>query len=126
MKSFLPSSAVVVGLVLLIGSFAWGILFPPSRTWTEEKSSRMAELGSQANLLKFSLVEAKNRPSIHSGKNPAEVQAEYDKVTAEYDQLKQEFASATNSPKTTATFLRWSGVAFIIAGAMVIMATRSA
>jgi hypothetical protein len=86
----------------------------------------MAELGSQGNLLKFQIIDATNNPSMHAGKNAAELQAEYDKIDAEYKQLREEFASAAETPKTAATYLRWSGVAFVVAGAIVVFANRDA
>ncbi|HMP05567.1 MAG TPA: hypothetical protein PJ982_04385 [Lacipirellulaceae bacterium] len=126
MKSALPAAAVIVGLLLLLVSFSWALLFPPQRSWTEEKSVRMAELGSQGNLLKFELIEAQNNPRMHGGKNAAELQAQYDAVNEEYMKLRAEFDNAAQSPKTAATYLRWSGIAFVVAGAIVVFANREA
>jgi hypothetical protein len=38
--------------------------------------------------------------------------------------LHQEFMSASNAPKTASSFLRWSGIAFIAAGALLVFANR--
>jgi hypothetical protein len=124
MKSTLPAVAVVLGIVLLLGSALWALIFPPSRSWTEEKATRLTELGNRATALQLQLDQAKARPSMHSGLNPAELKAEQEQVEADYKALYQEFASASNSPKTAASFLRWAGIAFIAAGALVVMATR--
>jgi hypothetical protein len=120
----LSAIAVGLGLVLLVASAAWGMLFPANRAWTEEKSARMAELGGQAGKLKEQLVQAGSRPKMHAGKNPAELKAEYDKVAAEYKSLHDEFTGAVETPKTASKILRWSGIAFVVAGAIIVFANR--
>ncbi|RIK74143.1 MAG: hypothetical protein DCC67_16995 [Planctomycetota bacterium] len=121
-------SAVAVGLgaLLLVGSAAWGFLFPPTRTWTNEKSERLTQLGSETNRLKFELIQAKQSPKMHGGKNPAEIQQQYDKARAEWEALHEEFASSRDTPKTASRILRWSGIAFVLAGGLAVFATRSA
>jgi hypothetical protein len=126
MKAVLPTSAIVVGLVLLIGSVVWATLFPPSRNWTAEKATRMTELGNQATAIQLKIDQATARPSMHAGENPAELKAQYDEVAAEYKSLYEEFKSADAAPKTAAVFLRWSGIAFVVAGGLVVFATRGA
>jgi hypothetical protein len=117
MNKALPVVALVLGIALLVLSVAWSTLFPPTRTWTEEKSQRLAELGSETNRLKFAVVEARNRRSMHAGENPAEAQVAYDEARAEYDQLQIEFESARDTPKTAATALRWSGIGLVVLAA---------
>jgi hypothetical protein len=124
MKSFLPAAAVSLGVVLLVGSAAWAILFPASRTWTEEKSIRMTELGDKATALQLQIDQAKSRPSMHAGQNPAELKGQYDEVAAEYADLHKDFLNASNSPKTASSFLRWSGIAFVAAGALLVFVNR--
>jgi hypothetical protein len=124
MKSTLPAVAVVLGIVLLAASVLWAIVLPASRGWTEEKSARMTELGNRASDIKLQLTRAQAKPSMHSGLNPAELQAEYDKISAEYKTLYDEFSGATQTPKTASSILRWSGIAFVVAGAIVVFANR--
>jgi hypothetical protein len=124
MKSTLSTLAVVLGAALLAVSFLWGVFFPAKAGWTEEKGERMAALTQQAHTMMFEVKAADEKPSMHSGKNPAEVKAEYEKVKAELDTLRAEFEGKRDSPKTAATFLRWSGIAFVVAGAIVVFANR--
>jgi hypothetical protein len=124
MKSSLSAVAVVLGLLLLIASFAWGVLFPANRAWTEEKSARMADIGGEAGKLKAAIKLAQARPSMHAGQNPAEMQAKYEKLSAEYKSLHDEFTGAVDTPKTASKILRWSGIAFVIAGAIIVFANR--
>lgn len=86
----------------------------------------MTELGNQATAIQMKIDQATARPSMHAGENPAELKAKYDEVAAEYKLLYAEFKSADESPKTAAVFLRWSGIAFVVAGGLVVFATRSA
>ncbi len=124
MKS-LSVIAVAVGIVCLAGSLLWAVLFPATRSWTEEKNTRMSDLGVQVHKLGGELDAAKRRPSMH-GRKVADIQAEYTKAREEHAQLKAEFNGSINRPKTAATVLRWSGIAFIVAGGLVVFATRSA
>ncbi len=126
MKSALPAGAVVLGLVLLVASALWATLFPSSRGWTEEKSARMIELGNRASELERQLSIAQAKPSMHAGESSAEMQAEFETVSAEYKTLYDEFNGASESPKTASKILRWSGIAFVIAGGLVVFAGRGA
>jgi len=123
MKS-IPIAAIVLGILLLVVSVAWGLLFPPTRSWNDEKSQRLSELGSETNRLKFALVQSQHNPSVHAGQNPAEVKLEYDKVRQEYDLLHQEFLSAQDTPKTVAAVLRWAGIVLVVAGAVLFYANQ--
>ena len=124
MKSGLSTAAVVVGILLLAGSFLWGILFPASRGWTEDKAKRLGELTAEAHSLMFKVQAAKEKPSMHAGEGAAEVEARYRKVQEELKTLSAEFKGKQDSPKTAATYLRWSGIAFVVAGAIIVFANR--
>jgi len=125
MKSTLSTAAVAVGLVLLLVSFAWGSLFSARSGWTEEKSLRMAELKGQAHVLVAQVAAAKEKPSMHGGSNAAELEAEFEKVKAELKQLADELDGKIESPKTTATILRYAGIAFVVAGGLVVYASKA-
>lgn len=125
MKSALPTVAVVVGLVLLLTSFAWGALFPASASWTEEKSLRMSELKGRAHVLVTQVAAAKEKPTMHGGSNAAELEAEFEQVKAELKQLAEELEGRIESPQTTATILRWAGMALVVAGGLVVYAGKS-
>ncbi len=85
----------------------------------------MSELSLQAHKLGGELDTAQRRPSMH-GRSASVIEAEYKKVTDELTQLREEFESKRDRPKTMASILRWSGIAFIVAGGLVVFATRSA
>src|SRR5262245_24023613 len=123
MKAILPGIAVAVGMVLLVGSALWAILFPASRGWTDEKAARMTELSAQSHSLGFEL-EAARKPNMHAGRSLPEVQEEVDKVNAELETLRLELEGKLASPNKAARILRWSGIAFVVAGAIVVFANR--
>jgi hypothetical protein len=58
------------------------------------------------------------------GRNTEEIETELAKIKQELAPLKSEFEGHRDRPKTMAGILRWSGVAFIAAGACVVFATR--
>ena len=120
----LSVAAVCLGVVFLLVSLIWGLLFPASRSWTTEKNNRMSELSVKGHLLGGELDAAQRRPNMHGGRSAAEIEAEYKQVSAELTQLREEFENKRDSPKTMASYLRWSGVAFVIAGAIIVFAHR--
>jgi hypothetical protein len=124
MKQALPTAAVVLGIVLVGASLIWGLMFPASAGWTEEKSLRMRELSSQAHVLGGQVEAARARPNMQGGENPAELEEEYSKVKVELAQLAAEAEGEIAAPKTAATILRWAGFAFVIAGGLVVFASR--
>src|SRR5689334_16246712 len=102
MKPALSAAAVVLGMVLLLASLAWGILFPASSGWTEEKSLRLAELKGRAHTLVGQVSAAKQKPSMH-GTNAAELETEFEQVKTELEQLANELEGKIQAPKTAAT-----------------------
>jgi hypothetical protein len=124
MKAALPTIAMVVGVTLVLASLAWGLLFPASSSWTEEKSLRMNELQARAHVLVGEVAAAKEKPSMHSGANAAELKAEFEKIRAELKLLADELEGRIEGPKTTASILRYAGIAFVVAGGLVVYAGR--
>jgi Tfp pilus assembly protein PilN len=122
MKSLFPTAALVLGLVLLAGSALWGLIFSPAGNLSEEKAQRLTELTMQAHELLFKVnASADGSPGAAPD---AAVKAEYDKVKAELATLRQELTSVQDAPLKASAILRWSGVAFVAAGAFVMFVNR--
>jgi hypothetical protein len=115
--------AVVIGIVMLVGSVTWAILFPPSRSWTPDKNQRMSELSMKAHSLGGELDAAQRRPSMHA-RSVADIEAEYNQVKQELAELREDFESKRDRPKTMATILRWTGVVCVAVGAFISYANR--
>jgi hypothetical protein len=121
MKQSLPLILVALGVALVALGLLWKTLFPPTRSWTEEKSARMGELTKEVHALLFQVEAAKQRPSMTSGRNPAEVQEEYDSKKAELAALRAEFENQRDKPQTIASVLRWTGIALVLVGGVAIL-----
>jgi hypothetical protein len=124
MKALSPI-AVVLGIVLLGASFAWGAIFPATSSWTNEKSEQKSTLGLQVRRLQDELYAAKKKPNMHGGRGAAEIEAELKTATAELDALQAEFEGKLAAPKNASRFLQWAGIAFVAAGAIASFAARS-
>jgi hypothetical protein len=114
MKSAIVLGTILLGFVLLVVSSIWGILFPATNSWTPEKAARISEIKARLNDLSFSLQSSTTR--IHGGPDPGTLKAEYDALNKEFDQLKTEFESAVDAPRTVSNVLKWSGISLAVIG----------
>ena len=106
---------MLVGFAFVLLSFGWGLLFPATNSWTPDKAGRMSEIKAKLNDLSFKMGSpASSR--IKNGSDPAALKKEYDDLRAEFDGLKTEFESAAVTPKTTSSFLKWSGITLAVIG----------
>lgn len=125
MKSQLPLLVFIgFGIFLVLLSLVWGILFPPSRAWSEEKAQRMNELGQEVRQLNIAAIRAKERPRP-GGPSPTEAKAEYQAAKQELETLESEFQSIRDRPQTAGTYLRWAGIGLVLLGGMGHLVTRA-
>lgn len=124
MKAMLSTGAVVLGMVLLVMSLAWGLLFPASAGWTEEKSVKLKELRNRAHILSGEVASASAKPNMHGGPSAADKKAELDQVKAELDSLDAELQGKIDAPATASSILRYAGIAFVVAGGLAVYAGR--
>lgn len=124
MKAMLSTGAVVIGVLLLATSLVWGLVFPASAGWTEEKSLRLRDLKARAHVLSSQATAASDKPNMHGGENAAEKKAEYDQVRTELEALNAELQGKVEAPETAASILRYAGIAFVVAGALAVYAGR--
>lgn len=124
MKAMLSTGAVVLGVLLVAMSLVWGLLFPASAGWTEEKSLKRTELRNRAHILSGEVAAANAKPNMHGGPSAAEKQAELDQVKAEYDLLDAELQGKIDAPATASTILRYAGIAFVLAGGLAVYASK--
>jgi hypothetical protein len=114
MKAGITLGAVILGFALLVASSVWGKLFPPTKSWTLEKSARMSEVKARINDVGAMLYKASQR--MHGGPDAGPLQAEHDALIKEFSQLKTEFESAADRPRTASAFLKWTGISLAVVG----------
>lgn len=113
MKSAIVFGMIGLGFALLIASGVWIKIFPPTLRWTPEKGKRMSEVKARLSDISFVI----NSPTrIHSGTDPASLKVESIELQKEFDQLKADFESATETPQTLSRILKWSGIAISVLG----------
>ena len=125
MKIF-PLAAIGIGLILLVGSGLWPVLFPATRTWTDEKSRRLKELAAQEQLLLGKLEIAQHRPKMTGGQNPAMMKEQADEIRTEREALQAELTAATTGPEKMSSMLKWSGIVVLALGIVGHLATKEA
>ena len=116
MKSAVAFGVIGLGLLLLILSGLWTSLFPGTSNWTPEKAARWAVVKDRLHNLSFIVHAPAGRVSMHSGPDLGKAKVEYDSVKKEADQLRAEFDSAYDAPRTTSKILKWSGISLAVVG----------
>src|SRR3954468_13523729 len=113
MKS-VATALIALGMVLFLVSALWSTVFPPTARWTDEKANRFAAVKAKLHNLAF-VVNAP-KPSLQRGQDLGQMKAEYEQLRKENDELNADFASATETPKTVASVLKWSGLSIALVG----------
>lgn len=108
------SAAIGLGIVLFLLSAAWNTMFPPTSRWSEDKAKRMSEVKGKLHNLAF-IVNAP-KPNLQRGQDIGQLKAEYEQLQKEAEELNADFTSATETPKTVARFLKWSGISIALVG----------
>jgi hypothetical protein len=62
------------------------------------------------------VVSDPKQADVRSGQNATTAKAEFDKLKLEDDELKADFSSAYDSPRTTSAVLKWSGISLAVIG----------
>jgi hypothetical protein len=120
MKNVLAPVVVLIGLALVVLSFFWASLFPPSQRWTPEKNEQFTKLGTELTRLGFAVVQAENNPTMHSGENLGDLKKKHSEVKQEFDLLKSEMESARDAPATTGSGIKWLGIAIAAVGGVLL------
>jgi hypothetical protein len=115
MKLAIASGTIGLGCILLVLASIWTSLINAGSTWTEEKSLRSIEIKTRLPYL-----GAKLHPpgGVRPGPNTATIQAEFDALQKENEELNAEFKSVHDQPTTTAKVLKWSGISLASVGLM--------
>lgn len=120
-------SVIGVGLgVALLGlSVFWTLIFPASSAWTDEKLAQKDEIGVQVRNLAAELYAAQTNSGQYRGRSAQQIEAEYKKAKDSLAVLQDEFMGIRDSPQSTASIFRWTGVVCVAIGAFAMMASRN-
>lgn len=116
MKSAIVFGMIGLGFLMLALSFAWVKVFSGGSGWTKEKAQHWSEVKDRLSNLSFVVNAPPGARKMHSGPDPAEAKAEYDKLFKEHEELAAEFTGGYNAPRTMATVLRWGGISLAVVG----------
>jgi hypothetical protein len=62
------------------------------------------------------VISGPKQANPRTGQDSASAKAEFDKLKLEDDELKADFSSAYDTPRTTSTILKWSGLSIAAVG----------
>ena len=110
----IATAAIGLGIFLFLLSAGWNTIFPPTSRWSVEKAKRMSEVKGKIHNLAF-IVNAP-KPNLQRGQDIGQLKAEFEQLKKENEELNADFASATETPKTVARFLKWSGISIALVG----------
>jgi hypothetical protein len=113
MKSTIGLGVFLLGFGLLILSTSWNTLFPPTSSWTNEKAERSAVV--KARLAELAGV-LRSPSRMHSGPDPGEAKAEFDKLIVENNELNSDFESVAAKSATIPKLLKWTGISLAAVG----------
>jgi hypothetical protein len=114
MKAGVVSAIIGGGVVLFLMGALWTTIFPPTLSWTDEKAKRALEVKNKIHNLAFAVHNPK--PNLQKGQDAGQVKAEYDALIKENDELNAAFSSATETPQTVGSVIKWSGAALAAIG----------
>jgi len=116
MKSAIVFGLIGVGFVCLVLGGAWGLMFDGSSAWTEDKGQRWSEVKNRLHNLSFVVNAPPGSVKMHGGPDMATLKQEYDGLRKENEELKVQFESAYNRPRTTSSVLKWTGISLAAVG----------
>jgi hypothetical protein len=116
MKVVIVFGSIGLGFLLLVLSGLWPMLFTGEQKWTPEKAARWGEVKDKLHNLSFYVNNPKNRTKMHGGPELGQAKAEFDRLTAEGEQLKADFESAAQQPQTMSKIFKWTGILLAAVG----------
>ncbi len=116
-------SAIVMGLALLVASFAWPVVVQRNWVWDDRQAHEHSQ--SAANL--HQITHATAEVQIDSKSNDAAKQraaAELKAAKDRYQASRRALERARGTHRTAALVMRWVGVTFLLVGTIRYMALQ--
>jgi len=105
-----------LGLLMLLLSGIWVSMFSGQSSFTKEKAARWGDIKQRMHNLAFVVNAPPGSVKMHSGPDPGQAKAEYEKLKVEDAQLAAEFSGVYDTPRTMATFFKWGGLSLTALG----------
>ncbi|MEM9352698.1 MAG: hypothetical protein AAGA92_06775 [Planctomycetota bacterium] len=123
---FVTPAGIGIGIVLLLLSVLWPLLFPATSSWTDEKAQRLGQLGKEAHVAGAKLAAAKRGSNMLGGESVVVLQEKFDNLMSEADTLREEFESADQAPKAASTLFKYAGIGVLALGIGLHFVTKDA
>ena len=114
---------IVLGLILLGGSFAWPRLIKDDHVWSDDQAHQLSQAAAELHHMTHAAAEAqlKNISDAERARWDAELKA----TEEHYDKYRSELDRAKRVRNTAAVVMRWSGVALLLIGIVRYIALKS-
>jgi hypothetical protein len=115
----LAMTAIAVGVLLVLVSFAWPSLVPRESVWSDEQAEQWRQEGGEVHRLAHERAHA----DAHPGEAEA-MSADLEAAKSRYQRWDVELKEAQAVRQRHAAILKWIGVGCMVAGVGVLLVAR--
>ena len=108
--SYLPPSAIGLGILLLAASLLWPYWSDPKSYWSESRAGKRTDAGIQVKVLSHQIQDARTDAERQR------IQARFNEAKKQFDQSGAELELARDRYQLPITLLRWSGTLCLLSG----------
>jgi len=109
-RSYVPTAAIGVGILLLAASFLWPYWSDPKSYWSESRAGKRTDAGIRVKVLSHQIQDARTDAERQR------LQARLDDAQKQFDQSGAELEHARARYQLPITLLRWSGTLCLLSG----------
>lgn len=123
----LASLTASLGVVLILASLLWPLLFPTRGDWSDDQAKALSHASAKNHRLQFEAAETASHSHKHGpakARDPALVRRERDAAQEDLQRQLAELHAAQTAGQSTIRLLRWLGIAAAAAGAVGILIWR--
>lgn len=116
-------SAIVIGLALLVTSFAWPFVLQRNWVWDERQAEEHSQAAANLHQLTHETAEVQIDPKIDD-QAKQQAAAALKSAKDRYQASRHALQRARGTHRTAAIVMRWVGVAFLLVGTIRYMALK--
>ena len=121
----LAIALVLFGLAVLVASFLWPRLVSDDQVWSKQQARDHARASANLHKMTHEAAEAQLNTSPGNEPHRKRMEAELNEAKASYQSSRAALDRAQRTRHTAATVMRWTGIAFVLAGIGQYLAVRS-